>query len=156
MNDNVSVLQVKLELGEELDEGGVCVSTGSFVMYNCARLATLFSHFELAVDKGQCSIYYTLYVYIPLNSVLHRAHIYILNISTCPAYYTREWEKQEKEMYISIFQLPSKTKSQGNRPCRTFVFCSNYTKFFNSHSPLSTIQCIYLYFVVLHRNHLNF
>ena len=105
MNDNVSVLQVKLELGEELDEGGVCVSTGSFVMYNCARLATLFSHFEQAVDKGQCSIYYTLYVYIPLNSVLHRAHIYILNISTCPAYYTREWEKQEKEMYVSIFQL---------------------------------------------------
>ncbi|XP_052779468.1 DALR anticodon-binding domain-containing protein 3-like [Mya arenaria] len=33
-------------------EDGTYVSTGSFVMYNCARLIMLFAHFQQAVDNG--------------------------------------------------------------------------------------------------------
>lgn len=44
---------VKLDLSEGNDfGGGVDNRAGAFVMYNCARLATLFKHFNKAVDDG--------------------------------------------------------------------------------------------------------
>jgi hypothetical protein len=45
--------QVKLDLsqGQEFG-GGVDNRAGAFVMYNCARLSTLFKHFEDNVSKG--------------------------------------------------------------------------------------------------------
>ena len=47
------VSQVKLDLsqGQEFG-GGVDNRAGAFVMYNCARLSTLFKHFEDNVSKG--------------------------------------------------------------------------------------------------------
>ena len=49
----LSVWQVKLDLSETNDfGGGVDNRAGAFVMYNCARLATLFKHFTKAVEDG--------------------------------------------------------------------------------------------------------
>ncbi|XP_045166683.2 DALR anticodon-binding domain-containing protein 3-like [Mercenaria mercenaria] len=46
---------LKLDLSEEDMEGsGLATSVGSFVMYNCARLATLFKHFE---EEVECDTY---------------------------------------------------------------------------------------------------
>ena len=46
------LFQLKLDLSDT-DGGTVSDSrSGSFVMYNCARLATLFSHFQKAVHSG--------------------------------------------------------------------------------------------------------
>lgn len=55
-------IQVKLDLtvNDEMDEG--YVSTGSFVMYNCARLATLFRHFEEAVENGRFLRHMSMYI----------------------------------------------------------------------------------------------
>ncbi|XP_067683157.1 DALR anticodon-binding domain-containing protein 3-like [Haliotis asinina] len=50
---------VKLDLSDE-DRMGAENRAGAFVMYNCARLSTLFTHFEEAVKKG---------VYPPLPSI---------------------------------------------------------------------------------------
>jgi hypothetical protein len=36
-----------------MEGSGLATSSGSFVMYNCARLATLFKHFEEEVDCGE-------------------------------------------------------------------------------------------------------
>nr|XP_022299735.1 DALR anticodon-binding domain-containing protein 3-like [Crassostrea virginica] len=50
---NVSRNTVKLDLSETNDfGGGVDNRAGAFVMYNCARLATLFKHFTKAVEDG--------------------------------------------------------------------------------------------------------
>lgn len=51
MLSTVSRSAVKLDLSEGDD--GNDNRTGSFVMYNCARLTTLFKHFEEAVSQGQ-------------------------------------------------------------------------------------------------------
>ena len=46
------LFQLKLDLSDT-DGGAVSDSrSGSFVIYNCARLATLFSHFQKAVHTG--------------------------------------------------------------------------------------------------------
>ncbi|XP_046561117.1 DALR anticodon-binding domain-containing protein 3-like isoform X2 [Haliotis rubra] len=50
---------VKLDLSDE-DRMGAENRAGAFVMYNCARLSTLFTHFEDAVKKG---------IYPPLPSI---------------------------------------------------------------------------------------
>ncbi|XP_071081625.1 DALR anticodon-binding domain-containing protein 3-like [Haliotis cracherodii] len=42
---------VKLDVSDE-DRMGAENRAGAFVMYNCARLSTLFTHFEEAVEKG--------------------------------------------------------------------------------------------------------
>lgn len=53
---------MKLDLSEGNDfGGGVDNRAGAFVMYNCARLATLFKHFNKAVDDG-------------INFFLHSSH----------------------------------------------------------------------------------
>ncbi|XP_062600522.1 DALR anticodon-binding domain-containing protein 3-like [Saccostrea cucullata] len=58
---NVPRNTVKLDLSEGNEfGGGVDNRAGAFVMYNCARLATLFKHFNKAVDDG---------VYPPLPSI---------------------------------------------------------------------------------------
>ncbi|XP_052782143.1 DALR anticodon-binding domain-containing protein 3-like isoform X2 [Mya arenaria] len=44
--------QLKLSFSDDMREDGTYVSTGSFVMYNCARLIMLFAHFQQAVDNG--------------------------------------------------------------------------------------------------------
>ncbi|XP_050411795.1 DALR anticodon-binding domain-containing protein 3 [Patella vulgata] len=43
---------VKLDLQENKDGQGLDNRAGSFVMYNCARLATLFKHYNDGVEKG--------------------------------------------------------------------------------------------------------
>ena len=44
--------QLKLDLNEDDASSISDIRNGSFVMYNCARLATLFLHFQQAVEKG--------------------------------------------------------------------------------------------------------
>lgn len=55
---------MKLDLSEGNDfGGGVDNRAGAFVMYNCARLATLFKHFNKAVDDGSnFSLHVLIYV----------------------------------------------------------------------------------------------
>ncbi|OWF55604.1 DALR anticodon-binding domain-containing protein 3-like [Mizuhopecten yessoensis] len=53
MLSTVSRSTVKLDLSEGESGAGSDTRTGSFVMYNCARLTTLFKHFEESVGKGQ-------------------------------------------------------------------------------------------------------
>ncbi|XP_060076421.1 DALR anticodon-binding domain-containing protein 3-like [Ylistrum balloti] len=53
MLSTVSRSAVKLDLSEGESGTGNDNRTGSFVMYNCARLATLFKHYEDSVRKGQ-------------------------------------------------------------------------------------------------------
>lgn len=60
---------MKLDLSEGNDfGGGVDNRAGAFVMYNCARLATLFKHFNKAVDDGinfsLCSFTFVLINYV--------------------------------------------------------------------------------------------
>lgn len=50
MLSTVSRSMVKLDLSDA--ESGQDNRTGAFVMYNCARLSTLFKHFEESVSKG--------------------------------------------------------------------------------------------------------
>ncbi|XP_061187617.1 DALR anticodon-binding domain-containing protein 3-like [Saccostrea echinata] len=58
---NVPRNTVKLDLSEGNEfGGGIDNRAGAFVMYNCARLATLFKHFHKAVEEG---------VYPPLPSI---------------------------------------------------------------------------------------
>lgn len=49
--------QVKLDLSSRQEfGGGVDNRAGAFVMYNCARLATLFKHFEESVSRGKLRV----------------------------------------------------------------------------------------------------
>lgn len=45
--------QLKLDVSNADDSNISDSRCGSFVMYNCARLATLFSHFQQSVDEGK-------------------------------------------------------------------------------------------------------
>ncbi|CAC5402959.1 unnamed protein product [Mytilus coruscus] len=51
MSSHKNVLKLDLSQGHEFG-GGIDNRAGAFVMYNCARLATLFKHFEENVSKG--------------------------------------------------------------------------------------------------------
>ncbi|VDH90888.1 Hypothetical predicted protein [Mytilus galloprovincialis] len=51
MSIHKNVLKLDLSQGQEFG-GGIDNRAGAFVMYNCARLATLFKHFEENVSKG--------------------------------------------------------------------------------------------------------
>ena len=46
---------MQLDLSEGEREGGVDNRSGTFVMYNCARLATLLQSFEQQVEQGEIS-----------------------------------------------------------------------------------------------------
>ena len=46
---------MQLDLSEGEGEGGVDNRSGTFVMYNCARLATLLQSFEQQVEQGGTS-----------------------------------------------------------------------------------------------------
>ena len=54
--DNAMLIFCPFQLKLDLNEGDASsisdLRNGSFVMYNCARLATLFLHFQQAVEKG--------------------------------------------------------------------------------------------------------
>ena len=57
---NVSLLQVKFELPATLSGPGIEMESdvrfaGAFVLYNYARLATLFAHFRRACANGKPS-----------------------------------------------------------------------------------------------------
>ena len=47
------VFQVQLDLSEGEEGGGVDNRSGTFVMYNCARLATLLHSFQQQVEQGE-------------------------------------------------------------------------------------------------------
>ncbi|XP_060560393.1 DALR anticodon-binding domain-containing protein 3-like [Ruditapes philippinarum] len=46
-----NTLKLDLSEDEDMEGSGLATSSGSFVMYNCARLATLFKHFQEEVDS---------------------------------------------------------------------------------------------------------
>ena len=46
---------MQLDLSEGEGEGGADNRSGTFVMYNCARLATLLQSFEQQVEQGETS-----------------------------------------------------------------------------------------------------
>jgi len=50
------LFQLKVDVCGGVSEEGVCVSPGSFVMYNTARLATLMAHFQRAVEQGSFTL----------------------------------------------------------------------------------------------------
>lgn len=61
MTNHRNMVKLDLSQGQEFG-GGVDNRAGAFVMYNCARLSTLFKHFEDNVSKG---------VYPPLPDISH-------------------------------------------------------------------------------------
>lgn len=56
---NIPQLKLDLSQGQEFG-GGIDNRAGAFVMYNCARLATLNKHFEDNVSKGMF-IFFSIY-----------------------------------------------------------------------------------------------